>query len=323
MESHELQHVPTPQTLLSIAIEKGVDVVQLEKLMDLQERWEKKEAKKAFLTAMSLFQSKVPELKKNKKVDFATKTGGRMVYNYAELGEIDATIKDALAECGLSKKWEIADIDGQIAVSCIVSHTGGHSEVTTMKAEKDASGQMNGIQQRGSAITYLQRYTLIGALGITTASNDVDGHQEEKQPEVFDVESTKIAFGKHSGTAYNALPDDYLNWLLEKGKPEEQAKAKAVFEYRRMGQQPQAQQPTQQNKTADIPAEDYLPEAASKYGLQPEDMEQWTSVVSQCKDTTELKTLYNQEREKFDKYPPLHGLLTTRRLQIQNQSQAA
>ncbi len=35
-----------PVTLLQTALEKGVDTEQLEKLMNLQERWEAKEAKK-------------------------------------------------------------------------------------------------------------------------------------------------------------------------------------------------------------------------------------------------------------------------------------
>lgn len=75
-----------------------------------------------------------------------------------------------------------------------------------------------------------------------------------------------------------------------------------------------------QQAPKEIPADDFKPEAASKYGLQPEDMELWTGVVNQCKDNTELKTLYNKEREKFDKYPPLMGLLSTRKQSLSNQA---
>ena len=68
MQKNEItiQQQPTPATLLEKAIEKGADISQLKELMDLQERWEKKEAKKSFLDAMSLFQTKIPELKKTK-----------------------------------------------------------------------------------------------------------------------------------------------------------------------------------------------------------------------------------------------------------------
>ncbi len=56
-----------------------------------------------------------------------------------------------------------------------------------MSAGKDASGSKNDIQQKGSTQTYLQRYTLIGALGLSTADEDVDGndgriHKTAEQP---------------------------------------------------------------------------------------------------------------------------------------------
>jgi hypothetical protein len=51
---------PTPLTLLEQAIAKNMDLAQLEKLMDMQERWEKRQAEKAFSEAMSSFQSFAP-----------------------------------------------------------------------------------------------------------------------------------------------------------------------------------------------------------------------------------------------------------------------
>lgn len=88
-------------------------------------------------------------------------------------------------------------------------------------------------------------------------------------------------------------------------------------------QQPQPQQATQQAPAKEIPADDFKPEAAAKYGLKPEDMDAWQDVVNQCKDLIELKQLANKERAKFEKYPPLHGLLTARRIAIESQSKAA
>lgn len=87
-----------------------------------------------------------------------------------------------MSDCGLSYRWEIADKEKLIECTCIVSHVEGHSERTTMTAEHDGSGNKNAIQQRGSSITYLQRYTLIGSLGVTTADEDADGVQPKKLP---------------------------------------------------------------------------------------------------------------------------------------------
>lgn len=42
----KLPNTVTPSMLLQMAVEKGLGIDQLEKLMDLQERWERNKAKK-------------------------------------------------------------------------------------------------------------------------------------------------------------------------------------------------------------------------------------------------------------------------------------
>lgn len=191
-----VQKSPTPTTLLEKAIEKGVDITQLKELMDLQERWEKKEAKKSFLDAMSLFQTKVPELKKT-KIAKITSEKGSFSYKYSDLGSITKTINPILNECGLSYRWNFNEEKDILEVTCVVSHRDGHSEQTTMKGAKDSSGKKNDIQQKGSTHTYLQRYTLIGALGLATADSDNDGKQQpatvaEKAKELNEEEAMQL-----------------------------------------------------------------------------------------------------------------------------------
>lgn len=51
--SHELQTQDVaPLSLLQIAVNQNADVDKLEKLLAMQERWEQKQAKKAFLEAL-------------------------------------------------------------------------------------------------------------------------------------------------------------------------------------------------------------------------------------------------------------------------------
>lgn len=169
--------------LLTQAIEKGGSVEMIEKLLTLQERWERNQARKTFLEAMNLFQSIVPALEKKKQVKYNTSKGVTN-YKYAPLGEIVEVIKPSLKETGLSYRWEIKE-NGNLSCSCIISHVDGHSETTTMSATKDSSGGKNDIQSRGSTITYLQRYTLTTALGIATADEDNDGRstaQDKDKP---------------------------------------------------------------------------------------------------------------------------------------------
>jgi len=186
-QSAEVVSVATPQSLIQLAIEKGADFDQLSKLMDLQERHEARQAKSDYLSAVTQFQAIVPRLTK-------TKQGHK--YKYTPLSDIAEQIKDELQQCGLSYRFEMKESDS-ISVSCVISHINGHSERNTMTAAADTSGSKNGVQAIGSTITYLQRYTLIGALGLTTADEDIDarlpfeGVTEEQQATIQDLlEST-------------------------------------------------------------------------------------------------------------------------------------
>ena len=154
-----------PSKLMEIALNANADVDKLEKLMLMQERWDANNAKKMYFEALTDFQKKAPAIKKQKQ--------GHN-YKYAPLGDIVAQIKDALHACGLSYRFEQCHGE-HIEVTCVVTHVGGHSERTSMKADADSTGSKNAIQATGSAVTYLQRYTLIGALGISTADEDMDG----------------------------------------------------------------------------------------------------------------------------------------------------
>jgi hypothetical protein len=174
---------PTPLTLLQQAIAQGMDIAQLEKLMEMQERWEKRQAEKAFRDAMADFQSMVPVIKKNRTAKINSPKGNYS-YKFADLGAIATQIKGALKECGLSYRWEFRDNAGKLETTCFISHRDGHTETTVMEAGKDCSGGKNDIQQIGSTQTYLQRYTLIGGLGLSTADEDNDARNHPaSQPE--------------------------------------------------------------------------------------------------------------------------------------------
>lgn len=172
----------TPSDLIAQAIDKGLTVEALEKLMSLQERWEANQARKLFFEAFTNFQSECPDLRKTKEVNFNSK-GGQVLYKYAPLADITRQLSKVLKANELSYRWEIQD-DEKIKVTCLVSHINGHTERTTMTANPDDSGSKNSIQARGSTIEYLKRYTLIGALGLSTADSDIDG----RLPQQVDIE---------------------------------------------------------------------------------------------------------------------------------------
>lgn len=159
-----------PGNLLQTAVQNGLEVEKLSQLMELQRDWQREQAKSDFLAAMTRFQLDVPVIERKDKAHNS---------KYAKLERIADTIRQALSDNGLSYRWEVEQ-NGSIAVTCIVSHINGHSERTTMSADRDDSGSKNAIQAIGSSDTYLKRYTLISALGITTADEDDDGNATGK-----------------------------------------------------------------------------------------------------------------------------------------------
>lgn len=168
--------------LLGRALERGADIGILEKLMDLQERHEKNVARRAFDAAMADFRSKNLLITKSREVDF-TSTKGRTHYKHEDLAAIAEVVNPALAECGLSYRFRTTSNPNEpISVTCIVSHRLGYFEENTLSAGRDDSGNKNSIQQIGSTITYLQRYTLKAALGLASAHDDDGARADDDAP---------------------------------------------------------------------------------------------------------------------------------------------
>jgi len=171
-----MAQAPTPMVLLQMAMDQGADLEKLTKLMDLQERWEANEAHKAFVAALAAFKAHPPVLEKNKTVDYTSKsTGNRTTYKHATLDEVAIQIGEALAPHGLSFRWNVEQAGGRVKVTCILQHAMGHSETVTMDGPLDDSGQKNAIQQAGSTVTYLERYTLLAITGMAVKDQDNDG----------------------------------------------------------------------------------------------------------------------------------------------------
>ena len=165
----------TPADIVLYAMEKGADIAQIEKFMELQMKWEADQARKAFVADMAEFKKSPPTIVKDKQVAYSGTN-----YMHATLGNVTGAIVEGLAQNGFSHRWDTQQEGAQIVVTCILTHKLGHSERTTLSAGKDDSGKKNNIQQMASTITYLQRYTLLAATGIATNDQgDDDGRAAE------------------------------------------------------------------------------------------------------------------------------------------------
>jgi hypothetical protein len=157
----------TPMSLIADAQTKDVDIEKMQQLFDLQLRWEKNEAVKAYNEAISQFRAECPLILKTKEA-YSSK--------YAGLAETIEQIKHLLSKHGLSHSWRTKQDGSNISVSCKMTHRLGHSESTELTAGPDKSGSKNSIQAIGSTVSYLERYTLFAILGIASTDQDDDGN---------------------------------------------------------------------------------------------------------------------------------------------------
>jgi len=153
---HTVPAVLTPMALIERAMTSGADMALIEKFADMQDRWDARNARKAFDEAIAAAKAEIPPIQRN-----------------ADFSAIAKVVDPILSKHGLSYRFRTAQAE-RISVTCILSHKAGHFEETTLAGPADTSGNKNAIQAIGSTLTYLQRYSLVQMLGLA-ASNDDDG----------------------------------------------------------------------------------------------------------------------------------------------------
>jgi hypothetical protein len=155
-----------------VALSPDVPFEKLEKMLDMQERIWARESRRAFDLAIAQAKAKIPPILKTGTVDYTTKSGDRTHFRHETLDGIASVVDPILSEFGLSYRFRSQQKDGQLHVTCVLAHRDGYSEETTLQGAPDTSGSKNSYQAVGSAATYLQRYTLKLALGLSAARDD-------------------------------------------------------------------------------------------------------------------------------------------------------
>jgi len=213
--------------IIAMAADKDFDLDRLEKVIELQERWEKREAEKKFNAAMAQFKGSVKQIKKSKVVDFTNQKGMRTCYNYASLDDIEEATKGALKEAGLYYRWIIKQGEGKVYGQCVISHVDGHSITSEpMVGPYDASGGKNAIQAVASAQTYVQKYTLISTLGLCSADEDDDGNIAKQRDEPPNFQKVGQQYVKNARDHFTA---DFKRGLLRAIRDEDSQTVSDMF----------------------------------------------------------------------------------------------
>lgn len=172
-----VQSPKTPMELLQWAVTNGANVDQLGKLMEYQLRWQAEEARLAWIRDMEAFKAECPEIIRTKVVKQTAKEGKTAPqYSHAELDKICDVVIPLLRKHNFTHGWKSECGANGVTVTCLIRHNLGHvDEQTSLTGPPDVSGGKNAIQAIGSSTYYLERYTLLAALGLAPKNQDTDG----------------------------------------------------------------------------------------------------------------------------------------------------
>ncbi len=204
-----------PQALLDKAIEKGLPLESLQKLLDMRRELKAEWAKERFFEDLPRFQSACPIIGKSK-----TAKGKNFSYKYAPLEEIVSQIKKPLEQFGFSYTIVTKQTDHAVTAICNAHHIDGHTESSEFTIPIDPEAFMNDSQKIASAMTYATRYALRNAFGIVTGDTDDDGEstgergRAEQEPELRPPQARKMTSSGGETRAASAPTGPYAQIMI-------------------------------------------------------------------------------------------------------------
>lgn len=210
----------SPMAMVGRALEMGVSADILKQMMDLRDREEARNAKLAFTRAIAAAKAELRPIMKTREVDYTPTGKQRVNYRHEDLAGIEEQVTPILTTHGLSYRFESDNgPDRPITVTCVLEHVDGHSTRTPLSAAADNSGGKNSLQAIASAVTYLQRYTLKLALGLSV-SHDDDGQSADKTEEDGPISDEQVkalrALAEETGTDLQR----FCNYFKIEGVPQ-------------------------------------------------------------------------------------------------------
>lgn len=195
-------------TILSVisraASDPNVDIDKMERLLQMHERMQDRQAEAQFAADLAEMQDQLPSIGERGNA------AGR--YTYALWEDINAAIKPILKRFGFALTFRTDFSDG-IAVTGVLTHRSGHREETTIKLPADGSGNKNAVQAVASSVSYGKRYTAGALLNLTSHGEDDDAFAAVSD---FDISGWRDAI---AGAADKAELDKLAKELKDAGIP--------------------------------------------------------------------------------------------------------
>lgn len=164
-----------PADLIRIAVENKTDLAALEKVLELQERFEANEARKVYNKNLAAVHAKIPTVAKKL-------TNSQTHSKYASLDTIIEKTREVYTALGFSVSFYEGDTprEGHVRVCADLRHEAGHSTTYFYDVPLDGVGikgnaNMTAIHGKASSVSYGRRYLMCMIFNIPTG-DDNDGN---------------------------------------------------------------------------------------------------------------------------------------------------
>lgn len=195
------------------ASDPAVDVLKMEKLLDMKERLDREESRRQYDIAFGEMQADLPVITRRGTIEIRDKGNPQKVLQstpYAKWDDIAVIIKPILGKHGFALWFKNEREGDQVIVQTVLSHSAGHREETTMRLPLDLSGSKNNVQGVGSSTSYGKRYGAGSLLNLVFEDEDDDG----------------VAGGQTTDERRSKRADDKLGDVAEKTARRATGKAK-------------------------------------------------------------------------------------------------
>lgn len=197
-----------------VAINPDVDVLKMEKIMDLQERVLDKQSELEYNKAMSACQADMPTIAKD-KVNQHTKS------KYAQFETIIIHCKPVYTKHGFAVSFGTADaaIENHVRITASVMHSGGHCKEKYVDLPLDISGiggktNKTAMHAVGSTFSYGKRYLFGLIFNIAIADEDQDGNLPNDITVQSLIDNMEVVRGAFS--SIHAIKEAFYNkeWMV-------------------------------------------------------------------------------------------------------------
>lgn len=171
-----IPQLPTPMTLLEVAVKRGSDIDTIERLVKLQIEMQQQDAKVLYGQAMKRAQGAMTRV----SVDA---TNPETHSKYASYAQLDRALRPIYSREGFALSFDTEDspLPESVRVVCYVTHEAGFTKTHRIDMPADGKGPKGGAvmtktHATGAAATYGMRYLLKMIFNVAVGEDDNDGN---------------------------------------------------------------------------------------------------------------------------------------------------